>query len=67
MESRDENGEAERSVSRMQHIGRALMHGLQETSQQISTMDLNIHEGRLRASVAPVEYLPKVPDYPPSE
>lgn len=56
--------------TRRPRLGR-LLHRIykeyNEAKEQLSTADLNPHEGRLRRSAAPPEYLPKVPDYPPSD
>lgn len=51
--------------SRAAREGRWLARAFWEAREQLRTADLNPHEGRLRASAAPDEYLPKVPDYPP--
>jgi hypothetical protein len=58
-------GGAEQEPSRIIRAGRWISHALHEAREQLRTADLSPHEGLLRASAAPSEYLPKVPDYPP--
>jgi hypothetical protein len=58
-------GGAEQEPSRIVRAGRWISNALHEAREQLRTADLNPHEGRLRASASPSEYLPKAPDYPP--
>lgn len=56
---------AEDEPSRIMAVGRWIAGAFRDARDQLRTADLNPHEGRLRASIAPSEYLPKVPDYLP--
>ena len=51
--------------SRATRAGRWIARAISEAREQLRTADLNPHEGRLRASIAPSEFLPDIPDYPP--
>lgn len=42
----------------------AFIAGVKFVGHQLATADLNPHEGRLRASTAPIDYV-NIPDYPP--
>jgi hypothetical protein len=51
--------------SRLIKLGRGILNFGKEWLHVMKTADLNPHEGKLRYSAAPPEFLPKVPDYPP--
>ena len=51
--------------TRIARIGMLLGRILRNVGEQLRAGDLNPHEGRLRSSVAPAEFLPKPPDFPP--
>ncbi|MEK7599890.1 MAG: hypothetical protein AAB462_02560 [Patescibacteria group bacterium] len=40
----------------------AIVTGVAAAKDQLAGVDLNPHEGRLRASIAPVKYLMEIPD-----
>lgn len=48
-------------------VGVWLAGAIREAIHQISLSDLNPNEAKLRQSVAPPEYLPEIPDYPPTQ
>lgn len=58
---------SEYEPSRINRVGKWIANAFREARQQLRTADLNQHEGRLRSSAAPSEYLPQVPDYPPDD
>jgi len=63
-----EDSRPSRIVSAGRYIGKYfgnIRRELNEARQQLSGADLNPHEGMLRSSVAPAEYLPQAPDFVP--
>lgn len=46
---------------------RGVLNFARDAKETLRTTDLNMSEGALRASIAPVEYLGHIPNFPPSE